>query len=204
VVKLNTVERWAMNNPIRAVHQRTREAAWFADLSRGKLKGADVLEVGCGRGVGIEVLLDRLGARRVTAFDLDAAMVQRAQRRLRRRSADRVRLSTGDATEIAHPAASFDAVVDFGIIHHVPHWQQAVGEISRVLRPGGLLLFEEVPRHVLDSWVLRTFTDHPRTNRFEADEFAAELGRHGLQGSGQLRSRLGGMVFTGAAVRVAG
>ena len=167
-MKLNTLERLAMNNPVRAAHQHHREAAWFAELSHGELKDADVLEVGCGRGVGVEVLLDRLGARQVTAFDLDPAMVERAERRLRGRLGDAVRLSNGDATEIAHPAASFDAVVDFGIIHHVQEWQQAVAEIARVLRPGGRLLFEEVPRHVLDSWTLRTFTKHPRTNRFEA------------------------------------
>jgi ubiquinone/menaquinone biosynthesis C-methylase UbiE len=203
-MKLNTVERLAMNNPVRAAHQHHREAAWFAELDHGGLRGADVLEVGCGRGVGVEVLLDRLGARHVTAFDLDPAMVERAERRLRDRLGDAVRLSKGDAAEIAHPAASFDAVVDFAIIHHVQDWQQAVSEIARVLRPGGRLLFEEVPRHVLDSWALRTFTEHPRTNRFEAIEFAEELARHGLHGSGQLRSRLGGMLFTGAAVRADG
>lgn len=200
-MKLNTVERLAMNNPLRAAHQHHREAAWFAELSQGTLTGADVLEVGCGRGVGVEVLLDRLGARHVTAFDLDPAMVERAERRLRGRPASALRLSTGDATEIAHSAASFDAVMDFGTIHHVPDWQRAVAEIARVLRPGGRLLFEEVPRHFLDTWAIRTFTEHPRTNRFEAEEFAAELARHGLHGSGQLRPRLGGMVFTGAAVR---
>jgi len=201
VVKLNTVERLAMNNPLRAAHQHHREAGWFAELSHGDLRDADVLEIGCGRGVGVEVLLDRLGARHVTAFDLDPAMVERAGRRLWDRPAEALRLSTGDATEITHPAASFDAVVDFGIIHHVEQWQQAISEIARVLRPGGRLLFEEVPRHVLDSWVLRTFTEHPRTNRFEAAEFTEELARHGLYGSGPLRSRLGGMLFTGAAVR---
>jgi ubiquinone/menaquinone biosynthesis C-methylase UbiE len=201
-MKLNTVERLAMNNPVRAAHQHHREAAWFAELSHGDLRDADVLEVGCGRGVGVEVLLDRLGARHVTAFDLDPAMVERAERRLRDRPASAVGLSTGDATEISHPAASFDAVVDFGTIHHVPQWQQAVAEIARVLRPGGRLLFEEVPRHFLDKWAIRTFTDHPRTNRFEAAEFAEELARHGLHGSGQLKPRVGGMVFTGAAIRI--
>lgn len=200
-MRLNTVERLAMNNPLRAAHQHRREAQWFRQLSGGGLQDQDVLEVGCGRGVGVEVILDRLGARRVTALDVDPEQVQRAQERLRLRPRDAVRIGIGDASAIAEDDATFDAVVDFGILHHVPAWREAVAEIARVLRPGGRLLFEEVPRHVLDSWTFRTFTEHPREDRFEASDFAAELSRHGLHGSGQLRKAVGGMVFVGTAVR---
>lgn len=200
-MKLNTVERLAMNNPVRAAHQHRREAEWFRRLSAGGLQDQHVLEVGCGRGVGVEVILDRLGARKVTAFDLDPHQVARASRRLRDRPPHAVELGVGDATVIDAQDASFDAVVDFGILHHVPSWRRAVAEIARVLRPGGRLLFEEVPRHVLDTWTLRTFTDHPREDRFEAAEFTAELARHGLHGTAQAHPRVGGLVFVGAAVR---
>ena len=200
-MKLNTVERLAMNNPLRAAHQHAREARWFRELSGGGLQDQHVLEVGCGRGVGVEVILDRLGARRVTAFDIDPEQVDRAQHRLRARAGDAVRLGVGDAAAIAEDDATFDAVVDFGILHHVPDWREAVAEIARVLRPGGRLLFEEVPRHVLDTWTFRTFTEHPRQDRFEPSEFAAELGRHGLHGSARIRTAVGGLVFVGAAVR---
>ncbi|KDE97119.1 Methyltransferase domain protein [uncultured Mycobacterium sp.] len=194
-MKLNAFERAAMNNPVRAAHQHHREAAWFRRLSGGGLSGQQVLEVGCGRGVGAEVILDRLGAAWVAAFDLDESMVELAQRRLHGRP---VQLSVGDVCEIAQPTASVDAVVDFGIIHHVPDWQQAVAEIARVLRPGGLVLFEEVPREMLDTWAFRTFTVHPHENRFQPGDFADELARNGLHGSGEIERHLGGMVFVGA------
>ncbi len=149
---------------------------WFKRLACGDLSGQHVLEVGCGQGVGAEVILDRLGAAKVTAFDLDDSTVERARRRLHGRP---VSLSVGDVCAIEQASGAIDTVVDFGIIHHVPNWQESIAEIARVLRPGGLLLFEEIPRHMLDTWIFRTFTVHPRENRFEADEFAAELSRHG-------------------------
>ena len=195
-MKLNAIERAAMNNPLRAAHQHHREATWFRQLAGGSLAGQHVLEIGCGRGVGSEVILDRLGAATVTAFDLDESMVELARRRLCGRPVSR---SVGDVCAIDEPSGSVDTVVDFGIIHHVPDWQQSIEEISRVLRPGGLVLFEEVPRHVLDTWAFRTFTVHPRENRFEAAEFAAELARHGLHGFGLIQQHLAGMVFVGAA-----
>lgn len=199
-MKLNAVERALMNNPVRAAHQHHREADWFRRLSGGGLTGQRVLEVGCGRGVGVEVLLDRLGAAQVDAFDLDESMVEAARRRLHGRPEGAVSLAVGDVAGIEAPDESYDAVVDFGIIHHVPEWQQAVGEIARTLRPGGLLLFEEVPRHVLDTWLFRTFTEHPRENRFEGAAFLEELQRHGLHGC--VEKRYGNTVFVGAARKI--
>ncbi|MCH9730433.1 MAG: class I SAM-dependent methyltransferase [Actinomycetia bacterium] len=198
-MKLNAIERVLMNNPVRAAHQHRREAAWFRRLAGGALSGQRVLEVGCGRGVGAEVILDRLGAAEVTAFDLDESMVELASKRLSGRP---VSLSVGDVCDITEAAAAVDTVVDFGIIHHVPDWQQAVAEIARVLSPGGLLLFEEVPRRMLESWAFRTFTVHPSENRFESDEFAAELARNGLHGTGRIEKHLGSMVFVGAARKI--
>ena len=195
-MKLNSIERAAMNNPLRAAHQHHREATWFRRLAGGSLSGQHVLEVGCGRGVGSEVLLDRLGAQHVTAFDLDDSMVELARQRLHGRP---VELSVGDVCAIEQPSRSVDTVVDFGIIHHVPDWPQAISEVARVLRPGGLMLFEEVPGWLLNTWAFRTLTVHPRENRFNAEEFAAELGRHGLHGTGRIEQHFGGMLFVGAA-----
>jgi ubiquinone/menaquinone biosynthesis C-methylase UbiE len=197
-MKLNAIERWSMNNPARAAHQHHREAAWFRRLAGGDLAGQHVLEVGCGRGVGVEVLLDRLAADRVSAFDLDPLMLSKAQRRLHCRGA-RVELSEGDACDIHQPSASIDTVVEFGVIHHVPQWRIAVAEIARVLKPGGVLLFEDVPRHTLQTWLFRTFTVHPTEDRFEADEFADGLADAGLVPLAPPESHFGGFAFAGAA-----
>lgn len=179
-MKLNRIEKALMNNPVRALVQRHHEAALMERLG-GRLKDQRVLEIGCGRGVGTEIIFERFGAREVHAFDLDPEMVQKARRRLSHYPPSRLRLFVGNAAAIEAEDGSFDAVVDFGIIHHVPGWRRAVREVGRVLRPGGLFLFEEVTRQALSRWFYRAFLKHPSPeNWFSKEEFVAELERHGI------------------------
>lgn len=176
---LNRVEKALMNNPVRAAVQRHFEAPLLQRLG-GRLDGLRVLEIGCGRGVGTEILFRHFGAREVHAFDLDPDMVEKARRRLASFAPERLQLTVGDAAAIAEPDESFDAVVDFGIIHHIPDWKKAVAEVRRVLRRGGQFLFEEVTRQALRRWLYRTFLEHPTENRFTGAEFVAEVERNGI------------------------
>ncbi|NNE95210.1 MAG: class I SAM-dependent methyltransferase, partial [Acidimicrobiales bacterium] len=98
-------------------------------------------------------------------------MVRRARRRLARHSPHRVALSVGDVTAIVSPDETFDAVFDFGIIHHAPDWRTGLREIRRVLRPGGRFYFEEVTSHALQRWSYCTFLEHPDHDRFTGTEF---------------------------------
>ena len=186
-MKLNHVEKALMNNPIRAAIQRRFEAPLLERLG-GRMDGQLVLEVGCGRGVGTQLLLDRFGAREVHAFDLDPGMITQAQRRLDTYPTDRLELYVADATTIPEPDERFDAAIDFGILHHVPDWPAAVAEVARVLKPGGRFYFEEVTRQALDRWIYRTFLDHPANNRFTAEQFVSTLERHGIQLLGQVET----------------
>ena len=183
-----------MNNPVRALVQRRYEAVVMERLG-GRVEGQRILEIGCGRGVGTEIIFERFGAREVNAFDLDPDMIERARQRLSNYSPERLRLFVGDAAAIKAEDASYDAVFDFGIVHHVPEWQQAVKEIARVLKPGGRFFFEEVTRQALDRWFYRTFLEHPKENRFTAKEFVAELERQGISvGSNQIEWFLGDFI----------
>lgn len=120
-MKLNRVETTMMNNPLRALLQWRYEAPLLERLG-GRTNGLRVLEVGCGRGVGTQIIFERFGAAHVTAFDLDPDMVAQARRRLAGRPPARLRLFVGDVTAIDGPDEAFDAVFDFGAIHHVPAW----------------------------------------------------------------------------------
>ncbi|MEK7785972.1 MAG: class I SAM-dependent methyltransferase, partial [Chloroflexota bacterium] len=107
-MKLNSLEFILMNNPVRAASQWWLETPLLIG-PRGMLAGKRVLEVGCGRGVGIENLLG-LGATHVTGFDLDPKMIALAQARVAKYG-DRARVFAGDAESIDAPDAGFDAVV---------------------------------------------------------------------------------------------
>ncbi len=57
-MKLNNLEFALMNNRVRAWSQRALETPLLIG-PRGALRGKRVLEVGCGRGVGVEILLEQ-------------------------------------------------------------------------------------------------------------------------------------------------
>jgi 2-polyprenyl-3-methyl-5-hydroxy-6-metoxy-1,4-benzoquinol methylase len=101
--------------------------------------GQRVLDAGCGNG-DYSVLARQAGAR-VWAFDISPRMVDNARRRLIRKDLEIEELTVGSVTAINYPDKMFDVVLCLGVIAHVPDHarQQAVNELARVLRSGGLL-----------------------------------------------------------------
>ncbi|MFI5627566.1 class I SAM-dependent methyltransferase [Nocardioides sp. NPDC051685] len=181
---MNWIEKAAINSPARRALQRFYEVPALLKLAGGPLSpGARAVEIGCGSGYGTRLILDRFGAADVDALDLDPDMVAKARRRLADRSG-RVRLEVGDATDLKSAFGAedntYDAAFDFAIVHHIPDWRSAVAEIARVLKPGGVFVFDEVTAHALARPTYRVLFDHPEHDRFTADEFLAELPRHGL------------------------
>jgi ubiquinone/menaquinone biosynthesis C-methylase UbiE len=135
--------------------------------------GARVLEIGCGDGYGALLVRRALAPAMVVGLDLDPAMLHAARRTRARpprslRSADAppVSLVCGDATALAFPDAAFDAVVLFGMLHHVTAWREAVAEVYRVLVPNGVFAFEEVLLSARPLWLNRWWGHVP----FGADE----------------------------------
>ena len=177
---LNPVEFALMNNPIRSWIQRRFEAGRLLRMG-GPMRGGLALEIGCGRGRGVEIILRQFAAGRVDAFDLDPRMVLRARRHFRGSQA--VRLWVADCTAIPAPDATYDAVFDFGIIHHVPKWRDALAEVARVLKPGGRFYAEEVLGPFITHPLARRLLDHPQFDRFDAPTFQQAIRYAGLAAS---------------------
>jgi ubiquinone/menaquinone biosynthesis C-methylase UbiE len=180
---MNPFGRLILNSPARAYAQRHYVVPTLERLGAG-LAGCRVLEVGCGRGVGTQLVLEQLGAQSVDAIDIDPVMVRLAHERLD----GRARVTVGTMTALAAPDATYDAVVDFGGIHLVEEWRLAVDEIARVLRPGGQYLFEQIvgPTH---RRLLPLATGRRISGGFARDAYLERLGRAGLDVSGLVSPR---------------
>lgn len=175
---LNRLEFVLMNNPVRALIQRHLEARRLLHLG-GRMNGGSALEIGCGRGVGLEIVLDWFGADAVHGFDLDPRMIARASRRLAGRRTTH-RLWVADAARMPSPDATYDAVFNFGVLHHLPEWRAGVAEVARILKPGGRLYGEEVLAGFLERRIVRRLFDHPRHDRFDGPALSAALEAGGL------------------------
>lgn len=194
-MRLNAIEKLLVNNPARRMVQRFYEAPLLLGMAR-RLDGQRVLEIGCGQGYGMEIIFEKFGAGEVTGIDLDPAMVARAQKRVARYG-ERAHVSPGDVAAIQAADESFDAVFDFGMIHHVVDWENAVGEVSRVLKRGGLFVFEEVSKQALDRWSYKTFFEHPAENRFTPQAFVAALKKSGIETGDRMKTFCFGDFFAG-------
>ena len=171
-------ERLSVNNPIRDWFMRGEMAAFrrLADLPAG----AAVLDMGCGRGTSVRLILQMFRPARLAAFDIDSAAVEQARRRLAPLLGQSVELRVADATRLPFADSEFDAAFELGILHHIPDWRAALRETARVLRPGGVFYFAE-PSYGRIHRGLYCLMGHPKDAGFTADALRRALSDAGLQ-----------------------
>jgi SAM-dependent methyltransferase len=110
-------------------------------LAEVDLRGLDVLEVGCGSGGGCSYIARYLQPRSVLGIDFSAKAVA-LSRRLH--ALPHLRFEQGDAEALPCPDAVFDAVVNVESSHCYGSLARFLGEVCRVLRPSGYLLWADL------------------------------------------------------------
>jgi SAM-dependent methyltransferase len=105
--------------------------ARFADA-----RDKDVLEIGVGMGVD-HLEWAKPSPRSLTGIDLTPRAIELTQARLDAYELTS-RLECGDAEQLPFADNSFDIVYSWGVLHHSPDTPRAIGEVYRVLRPGGV------------------------------------------------------------------
>src|SRR4030095_10524159 len=122
----------------RIYQERARRAIACADRI-GLPTRASVLEIGCGPGV-ITTAIARKGAT-VWAIDSLEEMIERTQAMAHEAGvASRVFAQVGHVNDVPFAAATFDLVVLIGVSEWLVSLTQPLGEIFRVLKPGGHLI----------------------------------------------------------------
>src|ERR687883_1787450 len=115
-------------------HRYTKEWHIPAAARFEEARGLRVLEIGCGLGTD-GAQFARAGAI-YTGVDLTDAAVSLARRNFELQDlAGEFR--TADAENLDFPDDTFDLVYSHGVLHHTPDTERAVGEVHRVLKPGG-------------------------------------------------------------------
>lgn len=110
-----------------------RLAGLFLDFA-GPVAG-DCLDLGCGTGSLTAAILRRAPEARVTGIDFSPAYVAHAQASPETRRAE---FQVGDACALQFADGRFDRTLSLLMLHFVPQAPDAVAEMRRVTRPGGV------------------------------------------------------------------
>jgi 2-polyprenyl-3-methyl-5-hydroxy-6-metoxy-1,4-benzoquinol methylase len=128
--------------------------------------GKRVGDIACGAGYGSRMLAEA-GAASVIGIDNCVDALREAAGRYPHRQ---VRYLAADATTLPLAAGSLDLVVSFETIEHLREPARFLGEVRRVLRPGGLLLLSTPNREVTRLGIPRYWRRRP-SNPFHVREF---------------------------------
>ena len=128
--------------------------------------GKRILEIGCGTGYLLERLASPAGS--VVGLDISQGMLREARKRLSRED-KKVHLIQGSYYDIPFEKESFDCVLATFALTHAPDLLPVLGEIARVLEPGGRLVIVDVGPPIKPSSGSRLMTrmwrilgDYPR------------------------------------------
>lgn len=113
-----------------------RRAFWLIEkLDPEKRK--KILDVGCGDGFYLHLLLSLKNKNTLVGIDIDPNALSSAKKNLKGR---KIKLLRGDLTKLPFKKNAFDAVLTSEVLEHVEDEVGALKEIRRVLKPKGVLV----------------------------------------------------------------
>ena len=120
---------------------------YFTDVIKsaysGKLTELSLLDIGCGGGFLTEEYA-RLGCQ-VTGIDISPRSIAAARAHAGQENLS-IDYQIGSASQLKYEGELFEIVSCCDVLEHIPNWEEVIQEISRVLKPGGLFLFDTINR----------------------------------------------------------
>lgn len=129
-----------------------RKNSSVAFLAERLPPGGRVLDAGCGAGLAALDLLER--GFHVHGVDVSSKMLELAERNISQRQVppERYALSCSDVAGLRLPPNSFDGITALGFLQYQPNELEALKELHRVLKPGGVLVITGPTRIKLSNW----------------------------------------------------
>jgi ubiquinone/menaquinone biosynthesis C-methylase UbiE len=133
------------------VRQHEPEVQWT--LSLLELTPTDqVLEIGCGAGRALELAVPRVSAGHVSGIDYSSTMIEVSRcRNAQAIAAGHLEVFQADVAHLPFMPSQFDTIWSIHTLYFWPDRTQALAELARVLKPGGLLVLTLSPGKVGDS-----------------------------------------------------
>ena len=169
-VVIDTLDKIFVNSLLKRLMQKYFEMTIFKKFlishTNMRYPNRAILDAGCGSGYGLELIEKEFHPLKLYGLDLLPEQVLRAQKR-----SLKAKITIGDIRSMKFPKMKFDMVFVFTVLHHIPEYPQALKEISRVLKPGGFLLIDELNKRLLDFFEKFLGVRHPKKSRFQWFEF---------------------------------
>jgi Methylase involved in ubiquinone/menaquinone biosynthesis len=166
------------NNRLRSIVREAMEVRRLRSVADiGEIGRA--LHIACGGGDPTRLILKHFDVRSLSGLDRDPAVVEFA-----RRTYPDFDFSVGDVRDLSFGDCSFDAAFDLADLHNYADWQRGLAELFRVLRPGGLLILEEISRETFSRGAGRLFkalTDHPYDSMLTIPDFRSRVEQLGFR-----------------------
>jgi ubiquinone/menaquinone biosynthesis C-methylase UbiE len=127
------------------IEQHEAENEWTVGLLNAKPDDR-ILEIGFGGGYAIERLAGKVTQGIIAGVDISETMVAEATKRCAATGAGRIDLRMAEAGKLPFEANTFNKAFSIHSIYFWPQPLRALGEILRVLQPGGMLIVTILPK----------------------------------------------------------
>ncbi|MCX6689883.1 MAG: class I SAM-dependent methyltransferase [Methanoregula sp.] len=125
------------------VSSRTQKTIQYLNLSPGMI----VLDAGCGPGRLTIPIAERVGSHgEVTAIDIQEGMLREAKKRAHMAHLTNIRFLQFDLWDGKLKSNCYDRVILITVLGEIPDREEALRQLFRALKPGGILLVEETIR----------------------------------------------------------
>jgi ubiquinone/menaquinone biosynthesis C-methylase UbiE len=133
-------------------------------MVRGRARDAMILDVCCATGVHLLSFKDVI--RHGIGLDFSGPYIQRAKENKDASGATNIEFVCDDAFAMPFQCNSFDVAYSFSALYAIPDVEKVIGEISRVLRPGGTCILDLANQYSLNAIVGRAYLDQGWTPMF--------------------------------------